>query len=194
MNLSAPLRQALEEDPGVTLVLELDHSIAFTNRQWAISAGLDGCQSNTLGHCYLDFVAGELKARVAEALEQAGAMSSGFESTFLHSECNTDVLRRKLTSRFAALRKDGSEGEAFGLLVQHTLRVVGPLREAYTLVEAPIDSFRDSKQVITQCGCCRRVRDPETGGWVMCLALIRHPDKGITHGLCKACLETYYPA
>lgn len=121
-------------------------------------------------------------------------MSAGFESTFLHSECNTDVLRRKLTSRFAALRKDGSEGEAIGLLVQHSLRVVGLLSEAYTLVEAPIDSFRGLNQIITQCGCCRRVRDPETDSWVMCLELIKHPHKDLSHGVCKACLETYYPA
>lgn len=198
MYRSDTLHAALDQEAHVVMLVENDGTISFLNREWTLSAHRDsapgGCDPKAvLGRPYLDFVAGAIRPHVAEAFNRAAALSPGFDSVWLHGECNTSTLRRLLTTRISPLWEQGGEGNAAGLLVHHQLRVVGALDAHYALVEHAIDALRDDRQLIVQCGCCRRVREPQSGRWSMCVALLQVSAKDTSHGLCELCVETYYP-
>jgi hypothetical protein len=56
------------------------------------------------------------------------------------------------------------------------------------------EEFRDENGLITMCSHCRRVKLPVAAGepWVWETRLERSMPPGITHGLCPACLGTFY--
>ena len=195
--LSEPLRTALNEEPNVILLLRLDGTIAFLNREWTRTNERDGDPPSSraeavLGRSYLDFVMGPMRSTVAEAFERAAALESGFGSIWLHGECNTVKECRVMTTRISMLRPSGPDGQPTGFLVHHSLRIVGALGDRYTLVEPDLEAWRDAAGLILQCSCCRRVRDPATVQWVMCVELLEQSADGTSHGLCEVCLETYY--
>ena len=199
MPLSKPLQIALDQEPNVVLLLGLDGKIVFLNQEWSRTSERDGdapgCRAEAvLGRSYLDFVVGPLRANVAEAFERAAALEPGFGSIWLHGECNTVKECRVLTTRISMLRPGGFEGASTGFLVHHTLRVVGALADRYALVEPNLEAWRDEAGLIMQCSCCRRVREPATDKWSMCVELLEDSADGTSHGLCKMCLETYYAA
>ena len=55
--------------------------------------------------------------------------------------------------------------------------------------------YRDRDGTIVMCSNCRKTRRvgvaPETWDWVA--ALVANQPAGVSHGLCKICLEYYYP-
>lgn len=183
----------------MVMVLGLDGTIGFLNREWTLCSVRDGdppgCRAEAvLGRSYLDFVVGPLRAKVAEAFERAAALPSEFGAIWLHGECNSVRECRILTTRISMLRSNGTEGDSTGFLVLHSLRVVGALSDFYALVQPDLEAWRGERGLILQCGCCRRVREPATAQWSMCVQLLEHSAEGTSHGLCELCLETYYPA
>ena len=186
---------ALDREPGIVLVLDAVGIIRFLNRAWSVSLKRDHAPKScdpgeVLGRPYLDFVAGDLKVKMKQAFERAFALDPT-DSVWVHGECNTAKLYRKLSTRITAL-EDPATRLRDGFLVHSDLRIAGPLSDRYEPVELDVDAWRDTNGLIVQCGCCRRVREPGTGRWAMGLELIERPVDGTSHGLCDLCLETFY--
>lgn len=193
MYFPARLLQALDQEEGVALVLDREGVIRFTNAAWEIHAHRDGAPDMTphrvIGRPYLDFVFGALQSHVRRCLSVATERND-LRGVDLHSECSTPDTLRLLSTHFAPLR--APDGTLSGVVVRHSLRAAGPLAARYVISEAAPESFRDDHGIITQCGCCRRVREPLEGGWKVCLPLLKKPRSDLSHGLCESCLELYY--
>ena len=175
------------------MVLDREGVIRFTNAAWEVHARRDGAPDmsprSVIGKPYLDFILGALRSHVRRCLRVVTERSD-LRGVDLHSECNTPDTLRLLSTHFAPLRSP--DGGLAGVVVRHSLRVAGPLADHYVIAEAPPESFRDDQGIITQCGCCRRVRDPADGSWKMSLTLLEKPRPDLSHGLCESCLELYY--
>ncbi len=196
LHLSAGFASALDFETNVVVVLDAQGIVRFLNRAWTESARRDcaqGClPEEVLGRRYLDFVTGDLKPYFAAAFERAGRLGPGLASVWLESECSTPETFRKLTTRISLLRMEGQGKRGVGYIVHNELRALGPMAERHRLVEASADSLRDAEGILRQCSCCRRVRQPKTGRWAMCVSLLTAPAQLTSHGLCELCLGTYY--
>lgn len=198
LSLPEALVQVMAEESGSVLILDRELRILEMNkscREGLASAQLaapDGDLAPLVGRSYLEVARGEMGRRLGEAFAVLARRGPGPASIWLHSECNTSTQVQKLTTRLTSLWLSGSSSEPSGYLVQHSVRVEGPLAARYQLTEADPEGYRDFQGLIVQCSCCRRVAEPMTGRWVMNLALLEHAVPGISHGLCALCLETYY--
>ena len=195
MRLPIAFREALDRDPGLVLLIDSIGVIRHVNHAWDQSAARDQlpieCRGGAVvGRVFLDFVLGELKPYVARAFERAAGLSNG-RSCFLLGECNTPALFRTLTTRIAPLWVPG-EPNRTGFMVHSDVVVQGALEDRHRVVTRAAESWRDPNGCIVQCGSCRRVRDPITREWAMCLELLDPTAEGISHGICDLCLETYY--
>lgn len=179
----------LDDEPHAAVLLDDDWRITHVNAEWDRSALEHHApqlhSTQVLGTSFLSWIKGPMRAHAADALRRASADPT--QSVTFESECNTPQLHQRLTSRFVRLDAPHS-----GLLLHFFLRVAGPLSQRYQLTERSIQSFADSSGLVTQCSCCRRARNPQTGKWFLSLELFT-PGTNITHGLCESCLETYYP-
>lgn len=185
---------AFDAEAAVVVLLDPERRIRAVNRAWSIHAERDGAPatcsaSSVLGRDYLDFIAGELRARFVAAFEKAAADEAA--SVLIHSECNTPQLFRALTTRIFKLTRVNGDGRP-GFLVQNDLRVVGPLSEHHSLLEADAEQWRDARGVLNQCGSCRRLRHPDRADWSMVLQAIEQRLARVSHGLCPLCFETCY--
>lgn len=193
---SLPLSRALDQETNNVLLLDGGKVICFLNRAWTESAEREHlpatCRAEALlGRRFLDFVAGGLKPYLAQAFERAATMGPGIHSVWLHGECNTPQLFRRLTTRISPIW-DPRQAEPTAYLIHNDVRRVGALSDRYVLAEIPIDTWVQNDGLIVQCGCCRRVRNPKTSEWAMSIELLEHPVEHTSHGLCELCLETYY--
>ncbi len=198
MKLEPALIEAMDADSGVVVLLSLELVILRLNRQWDIQAARDGASAGIapeqmLGRQYLDFVVGPQREQLEQAFREAAALPRWTDSIWLHGECNTPMLRRLLTTRISPLWT-GEVRPLRGYLVHHELRVTGALGSHYPLTVVNPDDLREPDGRLVQCSCCRRVREPHSGRWVMSVALLERSDPRTSHGLCALCLETYYPA
>ena len=196
LHLSADFARALDFETDVVVVLDAQGIIRFLNRAWTETAQRDRAQGcfpdEVLGRRYLDFVTGDLKPHLEAAFERARSQGPGLASVWLESECNTPETFRKLTTRISLLRTEGLEKGGVGYVVHNEVRAFGPMAERQHLVEASAESLRDARGLIRQCSCCRRVHQPKTGRWAMCVALLTTPAEQTSHGLCELCVGTYY--
>lgn len=196
MHLSTAFCEALDREANLVVLLDATGVIRHLNRAWDESFARDqapvACRKEAvIGRAFLDFVVGDLKPLIARDLERAALLSNG-RSVFLTGECNTPLLHRSLSTRIAPLWLAG-ESERVGLMIQSEMVVRGALENRHRAVARVVESWRDDNGCIVQCGSCRRVRDPSTRTWSMCLELMRNPAEFTSHGICELCLETYYP-
>lgn len=85
------------------------------------------------------------------------------------------------------------EGGPVAVAVTHTAVRDRPIGEVYPLVERPAEEFRDDCGRVTQCSCCRRIRDPrEEDRWDLVPALLSGPPGGAEEALCGLCRELHY--
>ncbi len=198
MQLSPDFRRELEDDSNAIAVLDDSGRIVFLNQAWEDHAVRDRaplCRREALiGRTYIDFVLGELKENFADALVRARALGPELLSVWIQAECNTPEVCRELTTRISYLQVASQSGSRSCYMVHNELRIVCALADRYAVTETPVDELRDPAGLIVQCSCCRRVRDPHTRAWVMCVALLKRSDPLTSHGLCKLCMETYYGA
>lgn len=187
------LRYSLDQEPDLCVVLDGEGCIQFVNTAWRAesermrSPAVDA--ERVLGLRYVDGVAGEIRHRIQQCLDEVLAGRASYGVT-LHSECNTASQLRHLSSYFSPLR-DPQEQIA-GVIVRHQIRVEGALGDRYEVVEAAPDELRDARGLLTQCSCCRRVRDGRDGKWRVVVALMERPVPNTSHGYCETCLSTYY--
>ncbi len=196
MNLSPEYLQALEAESSVVVLLDPAGVIRYVNQAWSTHALRDGAPayaqpSPLLGRRYLEFVSGDLRRPVSDAFERARSLGPGVKAVYLEGECNTPERWRRLTTRIGCLWPKGTPAsQAF--IVHHELHDKGNLAERYPPSALSPELFRAATGIITQCGCCRRVRHPVNGEWLMSTQLLQRSDDRTSHSLCELCVETYY--
>ncbi len=181
------------------VALDADGIIRYVNPAWSRHAdeanAPESCRLEAVLHRrYLDFVVGALRPSLEVAI--ANLLRGGGPSRpemFIHSECNTPQWFRRLTTHLTQIGPAAGTASAQGLLLRHFLRVEGPLERRYELTDSPAEELQDANGVLTQCSCCRRVKVPGTEQWKMSLALFEPSPRMTSHGLCRSCLEAYYP-
>ncbi|MFO0601014.1 MAG: hypothetical protein U0228_37240 [Myxococcaceae bacterium] len=189
---SDALKRTLDAEPNAALMLDERGRITWVNAEWNRRALADGARNllgpRIIGTDYLWWLKGTLQSQAAAILSNLPAEPSP-DALTLEGECNTPLVHQRLSTHFARLAQPRR-----GVLVRFFLRVEGPLAQRHQLSERPRESFVDENGIITQCGCCRRSRDPRTGQWHLSLALFPGGQSDVSHGLCDSCTEAYYPA
>jgi len=85
------------------------------------------------------------------------------------------------------------DGGPVAVAITHTPVRERPIDEVYPLVERGPDEYRAADGILTQCACCRRVKDPaEKGRWDLVAALVEAPPADAAQGLCGLCRELHY--
>lgn len=85
------------------------------------------------------------------------------------------------------------DGGPVAVAITHTAVRERPIDEVYPLVERGPEEYRAPDGLLTQCACCRRVKDPaEADRWDLVAALVEAPPAGATQGLCGLCRELHY--
>jgi hypothetical protein len=81
------------------------------------------------------------------------------------------------------------------VIAENSLRVDTALPGALDLDEAAISTaYVGASGLITQCMCCRKVKAASGADrWDWIPLLIASRDRRVSHGLCRVCLELYYP-
>lgn len=193
MRIPTQLVEALNLEEDVAVIVDAEGVIRFVNDAWASHAASDGAAVLTadvvLGRPYLSFIQGPLRAELARCLEGAVADRHRTGIT-LHSECNTPSTFRRLSTHFSAVRTP--EGELLGVVIRQSLRAEGPLSERHEIADRAPETYRNDSGLIVQCSCCRRVREPDTDRWTLCLPLLNAAGISMSHGLCASCLEVYF--
>lgn len=85
------------------------------------------------------------------------------------------------------------DGGPVAVAITHTPVRERPIDEVYPVVERSPEEYRAADGTLTQCACCRRVKDPaEEGRWDLVAALVEAPPPGAAQGLCGLCRELHY--
>jgi hypothetical protein len=87
------------------------------------------------------------------------------------------------------------DGGPVAVAITHTAVRERPIDEVYPVVEKPTEAYRDAAGTVTQCACCRRMRDPavsEEEAWELVPALVESPPEGAVQALCGLCRELHY--
>ena len=188
---------ALEHDPSVIFVLDSSLRIAYCNTAWdrfaAANGGNDLLRPAPIGRSLVDSIGEPLSAFYESAYQ--GVLHS-LEPWRHFYECSSPATFRKFSMHVLPLRSTG------GLLVVNSLCVerphglgAGPPSEA---------AYRQADGLIVMCSHCRRTRRTEAVGrdavgrdaieqWDWVAEYVAEMPPRTSHGLCKVCLEYYYP-
>jgi hypothetical protein len=182
-------RATLEDDPGVSFVLDGELRLLYCNPAWDQFAVQDEephlCADHMLGKPVLEGTSGELfdyyRALYGEALRDRKPRDHDFH-------CSSPSLERLMRMHVYPLRNTAA------LLITCSTRVQRPHS---TSSEEPIEGvYRNHHGVVVMCSNCRRTRradkHPETWDWVS--DFVMHQPARVSHGLCNLCLDYYYPA
>jgi hypothetical protein len=196
--LSVAIR-SLAAAHGPACLLDASGTFLFVNEAWdrhaAENGGAPRCLGSSLiGTAWLDHIHGaEVRASHAQVLERAlrgGPRPRGVTQV---GESNTATRAALLKTRYAPVVAHG--GDVIGVAIEHEVVRERPIEEVYGLSALPPDSYRDAAGRLTQCSCCRRVRDPEEPSrWDLVPDLVERPAPGETaHVLCELCTELHGP-
>ncbi|GEJ58808.1 PAS domain-containing protein [Anaeromyxobacter diazotrophicus] len=192
--LAAAIRSlASEKSPGC--LLDAQGTFLFVNEAWerhaAENGGGPGCFGEALiGTRWLDHIHGdEVRQRYAALLQRALDASVPRPRTVTQvSECNTPSIAALLSTRLDAVLEGG---EAVGVRVVHALVRERPIGEVYEVVYRPLAAYRDAEGRLTQCSCCRRLRDPGAPEqWDLVLEGLARPAPA-AQALCGYCAELH---
>jgi len=85
------------------------------------------------------------------------------------------------------------DGGPVAVAITHTPVRERPIDEVYPLVERGPEEYRAADGTLTQCACCRRVKDPaEEGRWDLVATLVEAPPSGAAQALCGLCRQLHY--
>ncbi len=197
MVVTQELRQALDQEPGVACVLDLDGVIVHCNKNWddAVPAGTIGPvrSAQVLGQPWVGAIQGSMRSYYERLLTRAINLPPDPGAGLVHvSECNTPSLVRRSTARFAPLFVDEG-GRLLGVAVTYGLLELGSARELYGISERSPDAYRNSHGIVTQCSCCRRLRRTDDSTWDFVADALSSGLPRVSHGICDTCLAVYYP-
>ncbi|HUK66780.1 MAG TPA: hypothetical protein VLV17_08115 [Anaeromyxobacteraceae bacterium] len=194
--LASVIRElAAERSPAC--LLDPRGSFLFVNEAWdqyaLANGGAPSCLGSSLiGTNWLDHIRGVEVRRLhadllARALHPRGARPRPLIQV---GESNTPTTAALVSSRFAPLIAHG--GEPVALSIVHSVVRERPIEEVYDVVHRPADSYRNGQGQITQCSCCRRVRDwSEPERWDLVPEVLTRPFAGAL-ALCELCGELHY--
>ena len=189
--LPGALIEALDDDPALALLLDEQGVIVHLNRAWEEQArSLPHPErvnrDRLLGTKWVDGVRGPERAIYERLFASALALEPhpGL-SVQQYAECNLASRVRVMRTCLAPMRAEG--GPRF-IVVVYELLDRGPTRA----IEGRLQDYVNEHGFLTQCGCCRRARRPNTETWDFVPDLFDLPGVDVSHGLCRTCLETYY--
>lgn len=197
MIVTEELRQALDQEPGVACVLDLDGTIVHCNKNWdsAVPAGTTGPvhSSEVFGQYWIGAIQGSTRSYYEVLLRNAFSLPAKPGAGLVHvSECNTPSLIRRCTARFSPLFLEEG-GPLLGVSVTYGLLALGSADAHYGMSVRPPDDFRDSSGMLIQCSCCRRLQRPADSIWDFVAEALGPGIPRVSHGICPTCLAVYYP-
>lgn len=175
---------ALDADERTLVALDPDMRIVWVNTTWQRFAEQNGggpvLERFTPGAVYLDGIQGELRPLYDGIFRRVLEEGIPHESLY---ECSSP-------ERFREYRLRALPFARRGLLLEHTRVAERPHDRP---AEPPdYEAFADGYGFITQCGNCRRIRDPVRQAWHWIPAWVASPPGNITHGICGVCVGYYY--
>jgi hypothetical protein len=133
----------------------------------------------------------EVRQRHAALLERALRTRPPGPRHLTHiGESNTPTRAALLSTRFEPVLTHGHE--PLGVAIVHSVVRDRPIEEVYEIIDRPIHAYRGADAQVTQCSCCRRLRDPadpERWDFVPALVAAAVP---VAHALCELCGELHY--
>lgn len=182
---------ALARQPDTICGLDADLRLAFLNPAWFAFAAANGGEPAVtrewgLGRSVLEACPPVLRDFYAQALAAALAQEQRWDHDY---ECSSPGKSRRM--RMSAYPLPGRAG----LLVVHALVAEAP-HDAAAAASLVFDAatYTDAHGIVHQCAHCRKVR--RTSGpphWDWVLEYVENPGPMISHDLCDACLDFYYP-
>lgn len=197
-NVIASAIRILSAESNPACLLDAQGTFMFVNEAWDRVAESCGggprCMGAALiGTAWLDHIHGpDVRERHATFLHRAlrprpGLRARGFVQV---GEANTPTTAALLSTRYEPVLAPG--GEPVAVSIVHTIVRERPIEEVYDVDPSPADAFRDVRGDLTQCACCRRVRDPrDPERWVIVAALLAAPVP-TNQVVCELCGELHY--
>ncbi len=187
-------RLASVRDPAC--LLDASGQFLFVNEAWggrAPEAAGDGPGPGVVGTSWLDgFPSDEVRRLHAEFLFHALRPAAG---TRPRPEVHIVERNTPTSAVLVAMRMEPVvlDGGPVAVAITHTAVRERPIDEVYPVVDRPAEELRDEAGVVTQCACCRRVRDPhEADRWDLVPSLVVRPPEGSAQALCALCRELHY--
>jgi hypothetical protein len=187
-------RLAAVRDPAC--LLDASGNFLFVNDAWdrgAPEAGGRRLEAQLVGTSWLDRFHGEEVRRLhAEFLFRALKLQAG-----VRPRPEVHILERNTPTHavLVAMKMEPVvlDGGPVAVAITHTAVRERPIGEVYPVVERPAEELRDASGRVTQCACCRRVRDPrEADRWDLVPALVEAPPEDAAEALCGLCRELHY--
>jgi hypothetical protein len=177
-------------------LLDSSGNFLFVNDAWDRAdpeAGPTGPAEELVGTSWLDrFQAEEVRRLHAEFLFHALKPPPG---TRPRPEVHIVERNTPTSAVLVAMRMEPVvlDGGPVAVAITHTAVRERPIDEVYPPVERSADELRDESGRVTQCACCRRLRDPrERDRWDLVPALMERPPEGSAQALCGLCRELHY--
>lgn len=173
---------ALDADERTLVALDPALRIVWVNVTWSRFAEQNGggsiLERFVSGARYLDGIQGEQRSVYDEVFRRALEEGIPHESVY---ECSSPERFRKYRLRALPFPR---------LLLEHT-RID---ERAHDRPPEPPDdaAYADARGLVTQCGNCRRTRDPVRLAWHWIPAWVASPPRNTTHGICAVCVGYYY--
>ncbi len=183
-------QENLDSHPGAVYALDAQLRLVFVNEGWRRFAAENGGEPAIgerwpLGRSILDALPGRLLAFYRDAYLRCLERGEPWEHDY---ECSSADRHRLFHQTVRPL----SGGD--GLLVVNALRVEEPHAAPGAEPAADGIPYADRHGIVHQCCHCRRIRahdDPDRWDWVP--RWVAAPPARTSHGLCKVCLDHYYP-
>lgn len=185
-------RLSAARDPAC--LLDAGGNYLFVNEAWnrdGSAAAHDG--RGLVGTSWLDrFDCAEVRRLHAEFLFHALKPAPGARPRpEVHIvERNTSTSAVLVAMKMEPVLLDGGP---VAVAITHTPVRERPIDEVYPVVERELAEYRAADGTVTQCACCRRVKDPtEADRWDLVARLVETPPAGAAQGLCGMCRELHY--
>lgn len=186
-------RLSAASDPAC--LLDAGGNYLFVNEAWnRDGAGSNGDgEEDLVGTSWLDrFQSEEVRRLHAEflfhALKPAPGARPRPEVHILERNTSTSAVLVAMKMEPVLL-----DGGPVAVAITHTPVRERPIDEVYPLVDRGLAEYQAPDGKVTQCACCRRVRDPaEEGRWDLVASLVEDPPAGAAQGLCSLCRELHY--
>ena len=186
-------RLSAVRDPAC--LLDATGNYLFVNEAWSRDGAAEQVEEGRglVGTSWLDrFDCEEVRRLHAEFLFHALKPAPGTRPRpEVHVlERNTSTSAVLVAMRMEPVLLDGGP---VAVAITHTPVRERPIDEVYPPVERGLEEYRAPDGTVTQCACCRRLRDPaEEGRWDLVQALVESPPAGAVQGLCGMCRELHY--
>jgi hypothetical protein len=186
----------LSAERSPACLLDAGGNFLFVNQAWGEGSpeiGAGPAEGPLVGTSWLDRIQGEEVRRVhAEFLFRALRPASGARPRPVTHvvERNTPTSAVLVQIRMEPVLADGGP---VAVAITHTAVRERPIDQVYDPVDRPAGDYRGADGAITQCACCRRVRDPgQEDRWDLVASLVEQPASGTATGLCGMCRELHY--